>query len=151
MFILAGSIQGIQDILEGINVRRIKSNLLFFVLFLLLVVGCNQVVASGKAITEFGEYALNDRLQLQVENVSGIVKYHLVNNSGETLIVSKDRASVYQRWVIVWDGDRLWFSSSDIGGVVWIKEKDGSYSSTEYYKNSVLQKEIPQAIKEFEG
>ncbi|MDP5211196.1 hypothetical protein [Microbulbifer sp. 2205BS26-8] len=109
------------------------------------------MVASGKAITEFGEYALNDRLQLKVENVSGIVKYHLVNNSGETLILSKVRASVYQRWVIVWDGDRLWFSSSDIGGVVWIKEKDGSYSSTEYYKNSVLQKEIPQAIKEFEG
>ncbi|WP_444888784.1 hypothetical protein [Microbulbifer sp. JMSA008] len=130
---------------------RMKNNILFFIIFMQLVAGCKQVVASGKAITEFGEYALDSGLQLKVENVSGIVKYRLVNNGGETLILSKDRASVYQRWVIVWDGNRLWFSSSDIGGVVWIKKVDGGYSSTEYYKNSVLLKEAPQVIKEFDG
>lgn len=146
MFILAGSIQEL-FMVEEIDVTRIKS---YFIFLMLSVAGCNHVVASEEAITEFGEYALDGGLQLKVENDVGIVKYHLFNNSSKTLVLSKDRASVYQRWVIVWDGSRLWFSSSDIGGVVWVKDKDGGYSSTEYYKNGLLQKEAPQAIKEFD-
>lgn len=111
--------------------------------------GCSASITLGEPITEFGEYSFASGVKIGVVDNRGIVKYTLVDDKGNKLIESTDRASIFQKWMLVWDGSRLWFSSSDIGSIVWIKGDNGKYISTEFYQNSKLLGKAPDSIKQF--
>lgn len=112
------------------------------------MVGCNSYAPLGEAITKTGDHNYESGVKLSVIESYGLIEYQLKGKDDGVLIESKTRASMYQNWIIVWDGTYLWFSSSDIGSVVWVNE-GGKYISNKLMKKSQLRKKMPDDIKKF--
>lgn len=118
----------------------------------LLLWGCTQknVVTNwqGGLITSAGEYtSRKDSLQIKVLDAEGILSYAVYDLKGVKLFSSGQNASVYIMWALFLDKDRrIWEATSDVGGLVWIKDKQGLYRSEKM--NSELSKRmaIPKQV-----
>ncbi|MBU2707724.1 hypothetical protein KCM76_17155 [Zooshikella marina] len=110
--------------------------------------GCVERLQTGQPVTSLGEFEFESGLTLSVVDNEGIIDYSLIDESGNRVIKSNQRASIFQRWMIVWDGDILWFSSGDIGSVAWVKV-DGSFTSKDINKIGDLKGNMPREIMEF--
>lgn len=126
------------------NARLINYFLCFLMLF-----GCGNSVVNGEVINAFGTYEVNNKFTLDVRNEKGIVVYFLMDENNKIIIKSFDRASVYQGWIIVFDRESLWFASSDIGVVAWVKNDEGKYVQHEFNNIQFIRKNAPNAIASF--
>ena len=130
------------------NLKTILVNLFCLSLFLILT-ACAEDNYTGVPITDFGDFKVLDGAILTIKDLDGLISYELKNNNGSTLIIDNSRASKYQRWVVVYTNDILWFASSDIGNVFWAKNKYGKYGKQPLNTLSQYNGEIPKSIKGF--
>lgn len=118
------------------------------------IIGCgrhsavNTGLFDDKPITRPGEYLFSsgERLSILV-GADRIVVFRLYNKSGSEELHSIERASANQRWSIYWEAamSRLWFSSSDVGTSVWMKDHAGKYVQAWVAdQKDVLKGEMPQ-------
>jgi hypothetical protein len=57
-----------------------------------------------------------------------LIRYSITDAAGKTLLVTCERASAYDKWLLFFDEKGwLWFESSDIGCSVAKKREDGGY------------------------
>jgi hypothetical protein len=84
---------------------------------------------------------------IKVSDKDKLLDYTITNPSGVVLIKTKERASVFQFWVLYWDAEneRLWVESSDIGIFLWQKNRDqtGFIETTITSERKDLIKMIP--------
>ncbi len=125
--------------------------LLFVSILISIATGCVSSQKEELVVTDFGVHALGNGMQLSVVDDNGLVFYSVSFGTAEPIIAAEQRASAYQKWMLLWDGSSLWFSSSDIGGVVWVKDENGAYHSTSFIDmDENLRDHIPSAISRFE-
>ena len=126
-----------------------KFNKLVLLVFLWPLI--EPCTAGGYAVwtfNSFGAYRINEDMVLTISNNENLVAYKLESNKNGELLNERSRASVYQKWIIVWDGSVLWFSSSDIGGVFWIKQ-NGEYMSVPLNEHKEFDILVPEDITKF--
>ena len=127
--------------------KNSKKILVLVMSFLLL--SCGEKNYNGQAIYDFGIYNLDHGNRLEAINDKGLVVYKLFNGKDEELVIHKSRASVYQRWVLIFKNEKLWFASSDVGNVVWMKNFNGLYIQHNLHQIEFELKKIPLSIKNF--
>jgi hypothetical protein len=113
-----------------------------------LLVSCQkaerEIIPEGSLIERPGIYRVlgeDIRIRARVEN--GIVHYTVAK--GEVPIIeSTERASDAQRWFLCWDKQqRLWFHSSDIGGLMWTTN---SNSRGRYFPTSIADSNVVRSM-----
>jgi len=79
-------------------------------------------------IKKFGRYISSDKsIVISVSNNNGLLHYD-IEKKRQTILASKENASIYQNWILYWDKNQnLWVRSSDIGDWVWCKGSTGVY------------------------
>lgn len=105
----------------------------------------------GVLINKLGTYRIEKmKYKLHVGmNDDKILWYVVRDDVGEEIIKSIEQASCLQKWSLYWDTNNwLWVESSDIGGFVWKKEKNGSYKQYPVIDDANLYKIMPQEIFE---
>lgn len=111
---------------------------------------CDKSVQNWKsrAIREPGNY-LNKKtgllLKVQVEN--SLVKYTLINDTGEQVLKQQRDFSDLHNWALYLDRkNSLWILSSDIGYALW--RKDSTTNTYEYteFDHFLARKEVPMEL-----
>jgi hypothetical protein len=123
---ILASLQGVQ-ILNLITARVLPVGLA-----LALFTSCQKAeteIAPGQNLIDRpGEYRVRgEQIHIRARVEEGMVQYEVIKN-GMPIIKSTERASHTQRWFLCWDDQqRLWFESSDIGGLMWTTNSGGTY------------------------
>jgi hypothetical protein len=121
--------------------------------FSLLIIGlvfcsCRHVSTQhnwqGGLIKEAGTYiSAKDSLQIVVSDSDNLLSFTVYNLNGKEIFTSSRHASTYQNWALFLDREhRLWEASSDIGGVVWTKDRTGKYHSEKITTSMSVPKEV---------
>lgn len=129
-----------------------RDSIIFFALILklILISGCFYEVRDNYTnviIEREGVYTFDNGLKLEiVVDDDEFVKYFLQDEANNILVQPIYNISTYQKWVALWDGERLWFDSSDIGGDVWVKQKNGKYQNIPFTELGELSNDMPEAM-----
>ena len=125
-------------------------------MILLLVIGlvlwkalwAERVIQPGTVISGTGSYSVPlASVKLRVWTEGGILMYEVRDNIGKLLIRSKERASTYSQWYLLWDEkNSLWVLSSDIGNSVWQSAANGAYAETFLFGDKAWYAQMPHAL-----
>jgi hypothetical protein len=106
----------------------------------------------GGFVRNYGVYKIKqDGYVINVDkDPDGILIYQVYDSSGNLIIESNEKASVYQRWFLFWDkDDNLWVHSSDVGCSVWRKKDLGLYVNDQCTPDSAaVYKSMPDEVFE---
>ncbi len=115
----------------------------------MVLTACGSAAEIGQPLREMGVYNFPDGYALKIENNDGVIKYRLFDSRRTEVFASHNSASAYQGWMLVWDGNYLWFASSDIGGSVWGVDENGTFLERDINASGSLRGAAPKAIIDF--
>lgn len=123
---------------ETVRSRQFMTGVLFVLALLIIgvaywrIVICERTIHAGTVVGSTGLYRIlpaNVKMCVWVED--GILAYEVRESTGRLLIRSRQRASAYSQWRLMWDeSNNLWTLSSDIGNSVWMLAADNNYAET---------------------
>lgn len=118
---------------------------LFLLIFLASCSDSKKIDYTNVIINTPGLYWVGEN-KLEIKIIDNLVKYSLLNTKGDILVKPKHNISNHQKWMVLWDGERLWFDSSDIGGEVWVIDTNGTYTNISFNNLGSLSKRMPKKM-----